>query len=66
MLDAGRRPMGRFFYWVLAMVVAFAFRLSLFAGPALPTSGSRTLKKPAPGIRGGAAPSSRADSVAAS
>src|SRR5580692_9493800 len=42
------------------------FRLSLFAGPALPTSGSRTLKKPAPGIRGGAAPSSRADSVAAS
>jgi hypothetical protein len=38
MFDAGRRPMGRLFYWLLAVVAAFGFRVSAGAAP-VPQSG---------------------------
>jgi len=42
MVDAGGRPMGRFFYWLLlAAVAAFGFRLSAFGAP-VPPSGPGT------------------------
>ena len=38
MLDAGRRPMGRIFYWVLVMIAVFGFRLPASGqGPASTT-----------------------------
>lgn len=38
MLDAGRRPMGRIFYWVLVMIAVFSFRLRASGqGPATTT-----------------------------
>ena len=38
MLDAGRRPMGRIFYWVLVMIAAFGFRVPASGqGPATTT-----------------------------
>ena len=33
MFDAGRRPSGRFFYWLLAVVTVFAVGLSAFGAP---------------------------------
>ncbi len=43
MFDAGRRPMGRLFYWVLIVVVlASGFRLSAFGAEPSPQSGPAT------------------------
>ena len=41
MSDAGRRPSGRFFYWLLAVVTVFGFRLSAFGAP-VPDNGPAT------------------------
>ena len=43
MFDAGRRPMGRLFYWVLTVVIAASgFRLSAFGAEPGPQSGPAT------------------------
>ena len=43
MFDAGRRPMGRLFYWVLTVVIAASgFRLSAFGAEPGPQSGPTT------------------------
>jgi hypothetical protein len=43
MFDAGRRPMGRLFYWVLTVVIlASGFRLSAFGAEPGPQSGPAT------------------------
>lgn len=43
MFDAGRRPMGRLFYWVLAAVIAASgFRVSAFGAEPVPQGGPAT------------------------
>jgi len=43
MFDAGRRPTGRHFYWLLMVVmVAWGFRLSAFGAEPVPQTGPPT------------------------
>ena len=41
MFDASRRPIGRFFYWLLAVITVFGFWLSAFGAPG-PDNGPAT------------------------
>jgi len=41
MFDAGGRPMGRYFYWLLAVITVFGFRLSASGAP-VPQNGPAT------------------------
>src|SRR5450755_43112 len=42
MLDAGRRPMGRHFYWLLAVIVAFGARVPASGAAPVPQNGATT------------------------
>ncbi len=42
MFDAGRRPMGRLFYWWMAVVVAFVFWLPASGAAPVPQTGATT------------------------